>query len=293
MIYLTDFETLNDYNAVKDTLPKPNVSLIMDTDEVMYIEEEPAETRLVCLFKPYYTDKPTDIVSKEIEANPENVFSAIEIDGVEQQGIVTSYTFSTTDNHTVKYTLTDPTTIVEYCFYGYVDYDLCMTNVVIPNSVTSIGRAAFRWCDNLTAITFSNNLVTIGNNAFESCWSVENLAFPDSLISIGEGAFYNCQGLVNVTFGNSITNIGYGAFDSCESLTTITLPNSIESIGGGVFISCEALTSITCLATTPPTLGENAFGDTNYPIYVPAASVDAYKAASGWSNYASRIQAIP
>jgi hypothetical protein len=59
------------------------------------------------------------------------------------------------------------------------------------------------------------------------------------------------------------------------------------------FHSCTGLNSITCEAITPPTLGDFVFIETNNcPIYVPTASVNTYKAASGWSDYASRIQAI-
>ena len=61
-----------------------------------------------------------------------------------------------------------------------------------------------------------------------------------------------------------------------------------------VFYNCTSLTSVTIEATTPPTLGNNVFYNTNEcPIYVPSESVEIYKAANGWSNYASRIQAIP
>ena len=66
-------------------------------------------------------------------------------------------------------------------------------------------------------------------------------------------------------------------------------------IKGYSFYSCRALTSVTVLAVTPPALGSYSFGDTHSSlvIYVPSDSVETYKAASGWSSYRSRIQAIP
>ena len=77
-------------------------------------------------------------------------------------------------------------------------------------------------------------------------------------------------------------------------MLSVTIGDRITSIGNDAFENHNKLTSITCLATTPPTLGSSAFNNTNdCPIYVPAESVEAYKAASGWSAYASRIQAIP
>lgn len=80
----------------------------------------------------------------------------------------------------------------------------------------------------------------------------------------------------------------------CTNLTSVTIPSSVTSIGHNAFRSCSALTSVTVEATTPPRLGLNVFESTNNaPIYVPAESVDAYKAATYWSTYADRIQAIP
>lgn len=84
------------------------------------------------------------------------------------------------------------------------------------------------------------------------------------------------------------------AFDNNVTMLSVTIGDRITSIGSRAFNSCIKLKSITCLATTPPTLGSGAFGSKNdCPIYVPAESVEAYKAASGWNAYTSRIQAIP
>jgi hypothetical protein len=68
----------------------------------------------------------------------------------------------------------------------------------------------------------------------------------------------------------------------------------VTSIGDGAFRACSNLTTLTVQATTPPTLGSSALSgtNTNLVIKVPSASVNTYKAASGWSDYASKIQAI-
>lgn len=104
-------------------------------------------------------------------------------------------------------------------------------------------------------------------------------------------AFSGYDTLTSVTIPNSVTSIGDSTFWNCTSLTSVTIPNSVTSIDKYAFASCTSLTSVTVLATTPPTLGGNAFYRTTCPIYVPAASVSAYQ--STWSAYASRIQAIP
>ena len=117
----------------------------------------------------------------------------------------------------------------------------------------------------------------------------------DGLTSIPNSAFNNCTSLASITIPNSVTSIGGSAFYNCASLASIEIPNSVTSIGGDAFNNCTSLTSVTVESTNPPTLGYNVFNNTNanLVIYVPAASVDAYKASSGWSSYASKIQAIP
>ena len=117
----------------------------------------------------------------------------------------------------------------------------------------------------------------------------------DGATRIALGAFYACLSLKNVDISNSVTSIEGYAFQSCSFLKSINIPSGVTSIGSGAFSGCNALTSVTVEATTPPTLGTNVFNGTHADlvIYVPAGSVDTYKSASGWSTYASKIQAIP
>ena len=91
-----------------------------------------------------------------------------------------------------------------------------------------------------------------------------------------------------------VTKIGSNAFAVCASLASVEIPSNITSIGRAAFSECISLASLTVLATTPPTLGVDAFDrvSSNLVIYVPAESVETYKAATNWSNYASKIQAI-
>lgn len=91
-----------------------------------------------------------------------------------------------------------------------------------------------------------------------------------------------------------VTSIGSYAFSGCSGLTSVTIGNGVTSIGKFAFYDCHALTNITITATTPPTLANvNAFNNkNNCPIYVPAASVEAYKAATNWTSLADRIFAI-
>ena len=167
-----------------------------------------------------------------------------------------------------------------------------LTNVTIPNSVTSIGNQAFYGCTSLTNVTIPNSVTSIGGDAFAYCYGLTNVTIPDSVTSIGGSAFAYCYGLSSVTIPDSVTSIGGYAFQNCTGLTSATIGSGITSIGNRAFDGCTSLTSVTVNAITPPTLGIYVFNNTDNPIYVPAASVNAYKAAKNWSTYASRIQAI-
>ena len=130
------------------------------------------------------------------------------------------------------------------------------------------------------------------DNIFYQSGYLTNVVLPNSITSIGSQAFRNCYELTSINLPTSLTTVGSEAFAICPSLSTIELPASTTTIGDAAFNSCSGLTSITCLATTPPTLGNDVFtGDSGCPIYVPAASVSAYQSA--WSQVSSRIQPIP
>ena len=178
---------------------------------------------------------------------------------------------------------------------GHNAFNNCsgLTSIVIPDSVTSLGWAAFEGCISLTSITLSNNLTSIEHSTFYDCSSLRNITIPYSVTSINEGAFMACTSLTSITIPNSVTSIGTQAIYNCSGLTSVTIGSGVTSIGNFAFRYCSGLTSITCLAQTPPTLSYYVFDNTNdCPIYVPAASVETYKSASGWSTYSSRIFAI-
>ena len=122
----------------------------------------------------------------------------------------------------------------------------------------------------------------------------EDIVISEGVESIKGRAFFGCSSLTNIFIPKSVTSIGESFLFNCSGLTSCTIGSGVTSIGQTVFSYCNRLSSITVNATTPPTLGNNVFQSTNNcPIYVPANSVNAYKSASGWSSYSSRIQAIP
>ena len=133
------------------------------------------------------------------------------------------------------------TSIGGFAFYGYSN----LTSVTIPNSVTSIGNNAFGDCSRLTSVTIGNSVTSIGNWAFYECSSLTSVTIGNSVTSIGWGAFYECSSLTSVTIPNSVTSIGNQAFSYCSSLTSVTIPNSVTSIGHQAFYACSSLTSVT------------------------------------------------
>ena len=98
--------------------------------------------------------------------------------------------------------------------------DSSIKSVVIPDSVTSIGREAFYNCDNLTSVVI-----------------------PDSVVNIGDYAFCGCNKLANVVISDRVTSIGNGAFQACSALTSLVIGDSVESIGMGAFRQCRSLSS--------------------------------------------------
>jgi len=168
-----------------------------------------------------------------------------------------------------------------------------LTSITIPDSVTLIRDGAFQSCTSLANVTIPSGVTAIANNAFYGCTSLANVTIPNSVTTIANNAFYGCTSLANVTIPSGVTTIGSNTFSNCSSLANVTIPNSVTKIGGYAFRGCSSLTSVTANATTPPTIESNTFYSTNdCPLFVPASSLDAYKAASGWSTYASRIYPI-
>ena len=146
---------------------------------------------------------------------------------------------------------------------------------------------------NAKSVEIYDSVKSIGNRAFQYCSSLTSITIPNSVTRIGDSAFYTCDRLTGITIPNSVTIIGYDAFYNCDRLTGITIPNSVTNIGNRAFIYCHKLTEVTVQATTPPSLGSDAFYDSGISrIYVPADSLDAYKTADGWKDYADKIWAI-
>ena len=264
--WISNFDTTAEFETFSATTgySEPHVTLTKDTGKVMF--KEFIETRVVAKFNVTDTSSPTPIGYNNYISG----FSEIEIDGVVQQSVVSAYTFDTLGEHTVKYTLTDPTSIGDSAFRNCSS----LTSIDIPSGVTSIGSYAFNntpwWTSysadtshhygnviyindiaykatatGITSAELKDGTIGIGSYAFNGCRSLTSIVIPDSVTSIGLGAFGGCSSLTSIVIPNGVTTIGYGAFQNCSSLTSCTIGSGVTSIGTQAFYDCSSLTSIT------------------------------------------------
>ena len=135
-------------------------------------------------------------------------------------------------------------------------------NVIIPDSVNSIGKRAFWYCDSLRQVIITNSVTSIGDEAFSECISLQHIIISNSVISIGKETFYQCVSLQQISIPNTVTIIGDNTFEQCISMKQIILPDSITSIGDYAFSRCESLRQIT-IPDSVIYIGDGAFDECN------------------------------
>ena len=174
--------------------------------------------------------------------------------------------------------------------YGFTECS-DLVSVIIPKTVTTIGRRVFNNCTGLTNITIPNSVTSIGDHVFSNCPSLTSIiveegnsvydsrnncnaiietesnkliagckstTIPNLVTSIEAGAFSSCTSLISLILPNTVTSIGRNAFQGCSSLTNINIPNSVTSIGNSAFYNCSSLTSLT-IPNSVTSIGNNAF----------------------------------
>jgi uncharacterized protein YjdB len=203
------------------------------------------------------------------------------------------------------------TKIGDYAFYSCSG----LTSVNL-GTVATIGDYAFAGCINLPSITFTSSVKTIGKYAFNKCNNLLSLTIPASVTTIRSAAFSEAQvqtvkfedGTSTLTFdgpsafeNSSLKTVYlgrnlnyeysvYAPFRQNTSLQTLTIGSQVTAIGNDLFYGCTGLNSVTNQATTPQSVGSNAFYNvtiSSIPLKVPSASISAYRSAAVWKDFGS------
>lgn len=166
-----------------------------------------------------------------------------------------------------------------------------MGNLVIPDTVTSIGSCAFFWCSNLTSLTISSGVTEIGTQAFEGCTGFTgDLVIPDSVTTIYGAAFNYCTGFDGtLTLSKNLTTIGHEVFWGCSGFTgDLVIPEGVTTIVAYAFYGCSGFNGTLTLPDGLVSIGESAFegcsgftGDLVIPNSVTELNNSAFIGCSG------------
>lgn len=164
--------------------------------------------------------------------------------------------------------------------------NLYLEEIIIPDSVTTIGERAFEECGSLISIEIPSSVTSIGNKAFYKCVNLLKIVIPDSVTRMGYQAFYGCRNLASVQISQNLSNIEFDSFYGCISLSDIVIPSSVKAIGSGAFSGCTNLKNVTISDGVTRINGEaflgcNQLTDIVVPNSVTSIGKDAFAQCRG------------
>jgi hypothetical protein len=189
-----------------------------------------------------------------------------------------------------------------------------LRTVVLSNSVAVVPGGCFEYCVSLQSVTIPENITELGSGLFSGCNSLSEIILPSTLEHIADYCFSFCYSLKYLNIPSGVGTIATNAFDSCE-LEYVILPPNLSTIsdymflnntklkelvfgalltyiGAGAFSSCTGIKEYTFNSLIPPELVDTTAFVQISPItkmYVPDASVAAYKAATSWDTFEDYI----
>ena len=197
-----------------------------------------------------------------------------------------------------------PDGVTSICRYAF---DNCtgLTSVIIPEGVTRISSEAFRSCGNLTSVTIPPSMTTIGSMAFMWCENLNAVHISDLAAWCGisfqdvSGVFnydvhlyLNDEEVKDLVIPEGVVGISKRAFLNCRHLTSVTIPRSVTNIGDNAFYGCSNLTDVYSYGNNVPSLGYDVFKNSliaSATLHVPAGSIEEYKATSPWSGFGNIV----
>lgn len=136
--------------------------------------------------------------------------------------------------------------------------DMTVSEVTVPDYVTSIGESAFCDSASLRSIVLSKNLTSIGSYAFSNCYSLESIDIPEAVTSIGGYAFFGCSSLSGIVIPDSVETLGDYAFGECARLMSAVIGHGVTDVGDRLFYRCVALLWVQ-MGENVASIGEYAF----------------------------------
>ena len=183
------------------------------------------------------------------------------------------------------------TSLGAYAFYGCDNFNGTLT---LPETLETINNYTFYGCSGLTGeLVIPNSIISINDRAFSGCSGFTGtLVIPENVTTIGSNAFSNCYGFTGLELNDNITTIGSSAFHYCENMTgELVLPNKLNNISNSAFNSVP-FTDVVVFRTEPATLGTTVFNAITGNIYIPYQFRDAYLANANWASYNSNNKLV-